>query len=183
MKKANKVLISVIADIFYVLIFDCIYGFFVGGRIGFYGDFRNNILYFVFVAVMAFIAMVFNFIFICEKDSLADKKNVKLLVIFTVLTAMTMAAIYSPLNSVAAGADSIVYDSTIIDVYYYKSLINYDISFIDNNGEEVSTTICFGNAPCLDENYVVEEGTKITVIEKNGGFDFPVYDITFVFDE
>lgn len=183
MKKSDRILIAVIADVFFVLIFNCLYGFCIGGKIGFYGNYKNNIIYFSFAIVAALIAMILNFVFICGKDTFSDKKKVQSLLLFAVLVASVMAATYAPLNTISADKDAVEYESVITEINNYKSIVSYDLSFIDNKGEEISTTLYFGNVyQDFGDDRIAEKGTQILVREKNGGFNFPVYDITFVFE-
>lgn len=169
MNRTLKIFISVLSAVFISVIFNCLYGFLIGGQ-------KNVTYYCLCIAVSVLLSLGFT-AGINGKEYLKEK-NYSVLIVVAVGLLVLFSALYNPLNSLSKSNDFAEYQSeiTYVGAGGNKSFVLDDVTFLDRNGKEI-TKRQVTEPISFDDEPVFEEGKGITVREYMGGFGFSVYEL------
>lgn len=165
MKKSIKILISVIISIFVVIGFDCLYGFTIGGRVGW--------LFYILSAIVGAILIVSLMLFIKGKEYFYTKDYIEPLVLLLIVAVVLCWGTYNGLNKLSSSPNYTEYDSVAVEVYTPLKSMHDEITFLDADGNEVT----INEHQPVGESVYPEENDTITIREYKGGFGYNYYEI------
>lgn len=170
MKKSNKILITVILLLCAVIGTDCIIGFTIGKKIGA-----------VHILILTAIHLILSYLAIVFIKGSEYKKTTgykEALIITTIGLVALSAVMYGGFNRLSAGNESVEYETCVEYTDQYRGIMFMQVYFNDMQGN----TACVSdkNILWIDEDTYPEDGTPITIREKQGGFGYPVYEIIAV---
>ena len=184
MSKKNRILLITIFDLIYIVAFDCIYGFTVGGKIGLTAEttIQSNIRYFLCAFAFTLAVLISNFAVINGRDIFIKKSEKTIMIWLAIAIVFVSYLIYFPLNTISADNKFYEYDTTVISVDTPYKAFHSEVTFKRKDGTKM-TVYDWGNEKEIrDEKFsdkrmyvhFVQEGTRIHVKEQMGGFGFPV---------
>jgi hypothetical protein len=173
LKKQNKILITVVMLIVLIISIDCIIGFTIGG------EFR--IFHLLITVIVDFLLTALSILFIKGKDFLKSKYSNEAIVLIAILLVVVSYFMYGLLNNIGADQNSITYDTKVEATGSYGKSSYLVLEFYDLNGDlqEVKDYTQFW----IDDDTYPEEGSKLTIEEKQGGFGYKIYKILKVNDK
>lgn len=169
MKKSHKILITITFLICAIIGFVCLVGFTIGNRFGWF--------HLCFFAGISAIISYLSILFINGRDFVKSKKLKEPLIILVIALTVIFNFMYNGINELGAGNEVTTYD-TKVEYSYTGRQFHTDIGFYDKNGN--MQEIRDYTQIWTDDESCPEEGAIITIEERQGGFGYPVFEMTRV---
>lgn len=166
LSRQNRILITVVSLLVFIIILDCIIGFTLGG-----------IFTFKHLLIVIAVNLVFSLLsiwFIEGKDYIKSKKMLEPFVLITVLLVIVSYIAMSGLAHLGASEQGVEYDTVIENCYSLKSP-RTTIEFYDRNGN-LQTVYSYMQI-WFDDESTPETGAKITIKETKSTFGDTLYTI------
>ena len=144
----------------------CLIGFLIGGRV-------TALHMVLFAASSAALSLLAAFVLFRNEK---ERRTTAAIVAFIVFIAAFCSG-YGFLNELSRSNEYTEYQSTVTYVgVEYKQIVFERVYFTDRNGSETYKTVF----QTLNQENYYDDGTPINVKEYQGGFGYPVYEISII---